>query len=271
MYTVYQIKNLKNNKSYIGSSINVEKRWKAHKTVAFNSNSSHYNYPLYKDFRKYGLENFEFIVLKDDFKTIKEMQNYEKAMIVYYNTHIPNGYNQTYATSGGMNYLAAIEKRSQKCAKVDIYNNIIEIYNSYHDAARANGLNENSATIIRRVCKGETFASNNLYFRDLDYNNNIIEKPFKFGHGKKMIVGISVKGEEDIYFSSISEAANALNIPRSSISKCVNGHQRYSVVHERIWRAIDIYGDIIENEIDIDKKIKEYQLKERRIDKNDNE
>ena len=47
-------------------------------------------------------------------------------MIIYYNSHIPNGYNQTFATSGGMNYLTAIEKISKKCAKVDIYNNIIE-------------------------------------------------------------------------------------------------------------------------------------------------
>lgn len=197
-------------------------------------NSKKYNYPLYCAFREYGIENFDFIILKDDFETVKEMQDYEHDMIIYYNTHIPNGYNQTFATSGGMNYFTAIEKTSKKCAKVDIYNNIIEIYNSYHEAARANNLGDNNANMIREVCKGNRAATNNMYFRDLDENNNIIKKPFKFNHGKKMIIGISVDGEEDIYFPSISTAANELNIPRTSISKCVNGSTRYSVVHNRI-------------------------------------
>lgn len=42
MYTVYKITNQINNKSYIGSSIRVEKRWKEHKNSAFNKNNRHY-------------------------------------------------------------------------------------------------------------------------------------------------------------------------------------------------------------------------------------
>ena len=271
MYTVYQIKNLINNKSYIGSSIRVEKRWQEHKREAFNIKSKKYNYPLYCDFRKYGLDNFNFTVLRDDFETVKEMQDYEHDMIIYYNSHIPNGYNQTFAASGGMNYITAVEKSSKKCAKVDIYNNIIEIYNSYHDAARANNFGDNNANIIREVCKGNRAATKGMYFRDLDKDNNIIKKPFKSNHSKKMVIGISVFGEEDVYFNSISEAAREIQTDRGSISKCVNGSTRYSVVHNRIWRNVDLYGNIIENEIDIDKKIEEYQLKEGRIDNNGNE
>ena len=271
MYTVYQIKNLINNKSYIGSSVRVEKRWQEHKREAFNTKSKKYNYPLYCDFRKYGLDNFNFTILRDDFETVKEMQDYEHDMIIYYSSHIPNGYNQTFATSGGMNYITAIEKSSKKCAKVDIHNNIIEIYNSYHDAARANNFGDNNANMIREVCKGNRAASKGMYFRDLDENNNIIKKPFKSNHNKKMIIGISILGDEDIYFNSISEAARKIQADRGSISKCVNGSSRYSVVHNRIWRSIDLYGDIIENEIDIDKKIEEYQLKEGRNDNYGNE
>ena len=263
MYTVYQIKNLINNKSYIGSSIRVEKRWCQHKTDAFNSKSKRYNYPLYCAFRKYGLDNFDFIILRDDFESIKEMQDYERDMIIYYNSRVPNGYNQTLATSGGINYIYAVQKNSKKCAKVDIYNNILEIYDSYHDAARKNGFGENSATHIRDVCKGSIAAIQGMYFRDIDENNNIIKHPFKSNHGKKSVVGISVYGDKDIYFSSISEAALKAGIPRSSLSKCVNGCQRYSVVHGRIWRAVDLYGNIIENQIDINEKIEEYIKKEK--------
>lgn len=234
MYVVYQIKNKINNKSYIGSSIRVEKRWQEHKTEAFNKKSKKYNYPLYCDFRKYNLDNFDFIVLKDDFETVEEMQNYEHDMIIYYNSHVPNGYNQTFSTSGGMNYITAIEKTSQKCAKVDIYNNILEIYNSYHEAAKSNNLGNNNANMVRNVCKGYTAATHDMYFRDLDQNCNIIKKPFKTNHGKKKVIGISVFGDEDIYFNSISEAAKAIKAERSSISKCIHGSTRYSVVHNRI-------------------------------------
>lgn len=258
MYVVYQIKNLINNKSYIGSSTRVEKRWQEHKKTAFNPKSNKYDYPLYCDFREYGLINFDFIILKDDFENISEMQQYEQDMIVYYNTHIPYGYNQTYATSGGINYISATEKTSKKCAKVDIHNNILETYSSYHDAARKNNINENNANAIRNVCKGIVSSVHDMYFRDIDENGNIIKRIFKAPHGKQSIIGISVNGDEDIYFSSISEAAEKLNIPRSSISKCVNGKSRYSVVHNRIWRKLDLYGNIIENEIDINKKISEY-------------
>ena len=66
MNVVYKITNLVNQKSYIGSSVRVEKRWQQHKNDAFNPNNEKYNYPLYQAFRKYGLENFSFNVLKDE-------------------------------------------------------------------------------------------------------------------------------------------------------------------------------------------------------------
>mgnify|MGYP003400092489 CR=1 FL=1 len=47
MYSVYKITNLINQKTYIGSSVRVEKRWQQHKNDAFNSNNKKYNYPLY--------------------------------------------------------------------------------------------------------------------------------------------------------------------------------------------------------------------------------
>lgn len=47
MYSVYKITNNINNKSYIGSSIRVEKRWREHINCSKNQNNKHYNYPLY--------------------------------------------------------------------------------------------------------------------------------------------------------------------------------------------------------------------------------
>ena len=75
------------------------------------------------------------------------------------------------------------------------------------------------ATKIRAVCKGINSSINNiLIFRDLDENNNIIEKPFKNYKGKKTIIAISIDNpENELYFESISEAAKNLKCDRASI------------------------------------------------------
>ena len=98
MFTVYKITNLKNQKCYIGSSVRVQKRWKQHINTSKNPNSAQYNYPLYQAFRQDGIENFSFEVLRDDFNTQEEMQQYEYDMIILFDS-VVNGYNQTYQTS----------------------------------------------------------------------------------------------------------------------------------------------------------------------------
>ena len=55
MIGIYKITNKLNGKSYIGQSIHTERRWQEHKrNIGSNKN------PMYLDFEKYGLENFNF-------------------------------------------------------------------------------------------------------------------------------------------------------------------------------------------------------------------
>ena len=157
------------------------------------------------------------------------------------------------------NYQKHILKISQKCAKVDIYNNIIEIYESYHDAARKNGYDGDSrATSIRKVCKGYISNLNGVYFRDLDNEGKIIPIVFKNSHGKKSLIAISVDTQDELYFESVTQAAEKLNTDRTSISKCISGNSRYTIVKGYIIRELDLYGNIIENNINIDERILEY-------------
>lgn len=90
---IYCITNKINNKKYIGLSKDIYRRWGEHKRVPFCSTSREYNYPLYNAIRKYGLENFSFVILEecDDLKLLKEK---EKKWIKYYDS-INNGYNLT--------------------------------------------------------------------------------------------------------------------------------------------------------------------------------
>ena len=253
MFSVYKITNKINGKIYIGSSIRVEKRWQQHINASKNMNSNSYNYPLQKAFRKYGIDNFIFEVIKDDFETQLEMLEYEKDMIIKTNS-FNSGYNQTVETIKSEIAKENLEKRLNKnrcsCAKVDKQNNILEIYPSYHEAARKNGLNgEAWASTIRNICKGKISSiKNELFFRDLDNEGNIIITPFKTHKGKKAVVGIHIETQEEIYFDSISAAAKALATDRWSITQCIQGITKYSNVKKYIFSELDINGEIVEVE-----------------------
>lgn len=244
MNSVYKITNLINQKVYIGSSTRVDKRFQSHKNDAFNPNNKKYNYPLYKAFRKYGIENFTFEILKNDFKNIEDMQNYEHEMILKFHSLSPNGYNQTdYTNSNSIaseNSQKHIKQVSKRCALVDNNNKILEIYESYHAAARAQGWDgDNRATTVKRICDGDVRECNGLIFRLLDENDNIIMPEVKTRKRKTSIMGISKNNPSDIvYYESISEAARKENINRGSINKCLAGSSRYSHAGGRIWKRI---------------------------------
>ena len=87
---IYQIKNLINNKKYIGQSIHIEKRWFDHKRCYEAHLES--SPLLYQAFKKYGVENFEFSILEEveNRDLLNERESY---YIQSLNTLSPNGYN----------------------------------------------------------------------------------------------------------------------------------------------------------------------------------
>ena len=91
MGCIYKITNTINNKCYIGQSINITARWQAHKN-AVNSKTL-YHYPLYRAFRKYGLENFTFTVIEEC--PVSQLNEKEIFWIQYYNSFLDKnkGYN----------------------------------------------------------------------------------------------------------------------------------------------------------------------------------
>jgi group I intron endonuclease len=61
---VYKIKCTLNNKAYIGSSINIHKRWAKHKSN-LNKNK-HINSHLQNSWNKYGISAFEFSIIEEN-------------------------------------------------------------------------------------------------------------------------------------------------------------------------------------------------------------
>lgn len=96
---IYKITNLINQKCYIGQSVDIERRWRQHKTAANNISSDCYNYPLQRAFRKYGIENFSFEILIEC--SVYELDEKEEFYINKFNSLSQFGYNQSRVEQGG--------------------------------------------------------------------------------------------------------------------------------------------------------------------------
>ncbi len=83
---IYAIVNLVNKKSYVGRSVNINRRWWEHRNeLKYNK---HYNSYLQNAWNKYGEENFELLLLEEcnkalhaekEFMWINEMQSFDRS------------------------------------------------------------------------------------------------------------------------------------------------------------------------------------------------
>lgn len=166
---IYKITNIINGHSYIGQSVEIEDRWVRHKWSAFNEKEEE-DYPLYRAFRKYGLEAFKFEIIKECPR--EELTQWEKYYINYYDTFI-NGYNQT---SGGEGHYG----QEKPVYQYDLNGNFIRAYPSIAEAARQLNIKKQN---IYKCCHKKHKTANGYQWRQ-DPN----DKPGKttYGQGKRV-------------------------------------------------------------------------------------
>lgn len=82
----------KNCKIYVGSSINLKRRFKEHYRELKNKN--HENPKLQNYINKYGIESISFCILKEGMGSLDEIRNLEKQMILELNS-VKDGFNCT--------------------------------------------------------------------------------------------------------------------------------------------------------------------------------
>lgn len=234
MYQIYKITNKINNQIYIGSSVDVERRWRQHKEASINSADHHYDYPLMKAFRQFGIDNFTFEVIETT-DTWQNMIIHEHDWIVKEDCVTPKGYNQTDKTDSPMFDPLIAKKMSD--TKRNLYgksvceienNQIIDIWQSLAEAGEKTGLDRFK---ISAVCNGTRLTTGNRVFRFLDENNNIIEpiqqvnktQSNRITKSSKQVIKINDNNEELQVYDSVALAAADNNCDASGISKVCNG------------------------------------------------
>ena len=235
MYQIYKITNQKNGMVYIGSSIEVERRWRQHKEASINENDHHYNYPLMVAFREFGIANFTFEVI-DTLPTWEAMIEAEHNWIIKEDCVQPNGYNQTDKTDSPMfDPMIAKkvsdtkrEKYGKRVCEIDSTNSILMIWDSLAEAGEATGLDRFK---ISNVCNGTRLTTGNRVFRFLNEENQIIEPEAKVNQvqlnritkSSKKVIKMNNDNEELQTYDSVALAATDNNCDASGISKVCNG------------------------------------------------
>lgn len=202
--SIYYIKNLINNKMYIGQTIfNVEDRWKKHLN-RYNKDSA-----ISKALDKYGEQNFEFKELcsclaKD------ELNDKEKYFIKYYDTTGKNGYNKTF---GGTSPIFTKEVRQKmSIAKLGKPGN-------RKSQANQNGSNTSKKVLHVQRLEGETMK--------IEYNPSTSSRqPSKYEQFKEQIISLYESG------LSTNKVASKLDLDKSMICSYLKKWNKLKTIKE---------------------------------------
>ena len=206
---IYKITNTKNNKIYIGKTTTcIQDRFSKHIYESKNANVKGYSFILHKAFRKYGIDNF----------IIEEVEEIDNSMLndreIYwinaYSSMIPNGYNMTFGGEGSV--------------KIN-YDLVYSLWDDGNSIAQIAKIVNHSISQIRHIL--------------LDYNNfSVEENAQRTIDATKKKVGQYDKNTNELIkiHDSIKDAAAAVNVDRSCISRCCSGKKKSS--RGFVWRFI---------------------------------
>lgn len=242
---IYLIKNKLTNQCYVGQSIDVEERIKAH-TRNHNDRKHYY---LYEAIRKYGIDNFEFSIIEECKK--EELDEKEMYWIEYYDAY-NNGYNMTLGGKGCKgsksnqknrnvlpsnfsNYIIKNCDDTVRIAKLDKNYNIVHVYESVQECSRQDNVIATNiskcASLKHLKCNGIMY----MYYDEIkemtadeiiEYRK-LLRKKLNFSStwsNKKRKINLIDEFNNVIkQYNSASEASRELNLDTSSITKVCKG------------------------------------------------
>lgn len=206
---IYKITNLQNNKIYIGKTTTcIQERFSKHIYEANTPNTKGYMFILHKAFRKYGINNFNIEQIEEiDNSLLNDREIY---WINFYNSMIPNGYNMTFGGEGS--------------TKIN-YKLVYELWNS------GKSISQIASILNHSIAQLKIILSSYKNFNNEENNKRTINAT------KKQVRQYDKNTNELIKIhDSIKDAAAAVNVDRSCISRCCSGKKKSS--RGFVWRFI---------------------------------
>lgn len=234
---IYGIRNLVNNKIYIGKSVNVRLRKKAHENSFIRKQAV--NIHLQRAVDKYGIDNFEFLIIEE--VSIENINEREQFWIKEFKSFDETyGYNKTMGGDGGnitLEIKIKISKTSPNRKVIYQFSPdgiLIKKWNGVRDVERELGF---SSSTLSKVCSSKT-NNNSAYGFYWNYNGTLVTLSGIGQEKKKVKIKQLTLNEELIkIWDSISEASKETNSSKSSIIRCCKNKQK--TCNNFIWRYLE--------------------------------
>ena len=215
-----------NNKKYIGQARNFLKRYRSHVSESMNIKTERrkYNSAFHNAIRKYGIENFEIIILKENLKTQCLMNFWECYYIDKYDTlaNNKNGYNISNGGSHGNNFEG---KSIEEMKEIKIKMREAQLGEKNHNYGKR--LSEETKKKISEAHKGIV-----TYYPTEEQKKKRSEvckekcKRGKNHYKSKQVTQYDMDGTLIKEWDSIREASKTLKINLTSIWKCCKNRQK---------------------------------------------
>lgn len=166
---IYAIRNLINNKLYIGKSVNIYERIRNHINL-LNKSSKEENLHLIRSWHKYKRENFEYIVLEDVEKINSLLKEKELYWILHLNTIDRNlGYNLR--LDSDTNCIMSEEtKKRMSISKIKMYSDP-----NYDKMKHSHNYWKNNPEAKLEMAKNVSKSKQKYNFEQYDKSNNLIK------------------------------------------------------------------------------------------------
>lgn len=212
---IYLITNIINNHSYVGQSVNIEKRWYRHSLA---SDECYFHNAI----KKYGWQNFQCKILKEIENNNKEQLNYwEKYYIQLYNTLMPNGYNMT---TGGDSNSETIKRKIRQYDKEGIF---IQEFDSIKEAGKKLNIDPRHIVAVAKHKRNTAGDYQWCYPEDISWIKT--NPKTNGGFDKIPVCQYDLKGNYLTSFESLSAAIKAIGLSSmEGIVKCCNTKGNYS-------------------------------------------
>lgn len=233
---IYGIRNIANDKIYIGLSSDIYKRWKVHRNML--NKGEHINAHLQSAWNEYGENSFEFFIIeKISFDNKDKMKIREKYWIKKYKSSNNSfGYNMNSGGDGvrDLDPISLEKKSIAKSTKPVVQITLDGKYvQRFRNATKAEEFfNKPNNTNIWYCCSkyyGFKTAYGFIWMFEEDYIKNGVDlKYHEKGGYKKAIIQMSMDGKYIVEYESAREAERQTGIGYKLISRVCRGEREYT-------------------------------------------
>ena len=196
---IYGWCNIKNEKWYIGQTVNPEGRFKNHINDAINKKDNTY---FHRALRKYRLDNWVYCVLEDNI--LRENLNMKEQEWIEYYDSFNSGYNMT--VGGGQTIFSE------------------EVKEKISNSIKGNHLSEETKKKLSESCKGITPWNKGKHLsEETKLKMSVSRKGKKLPQNRKKVSQYDLNGNYIQTFNSLKEAQEKTNIAKSSICTVCRG------------------------------------------------